>query len=151
MIDTLRHVWDCDKVVVDATGVGQPVASFLKQALGSRIVPFTFTSQSKSKLGYQLLAAVDSGRLKMYASDGSAEYQAFWHEMETARKVNRPDRTLNFFVNPSDGHDDFLMSLALLVHASEIFVPRIAWGTNPAQEERAERQRPFSSLKITPH
>ena len=131
MIDTLRHVWDCDKVVVDATGVGQPVASFLKQALGSRIVPFTFTSQSKSKLGYQLLAAVDSGRLKMYASDGSAEYHAFWHEMETARKVNRPDSAMNFFVHPSDGHDDYLMSLALLVEAAERFVPRIAYGTVP--------------------
>ncbi len=128
MVDILKNVWDCRKVVVDATGVGQPVASFLYQALGSRIVPFHFTARSKSTIGFNLLAAVDSGRLKMYASDSSDEYRDFWLEMEKAVRVIRPNSTMNFFVNPSEGHDDFLISLALLVEAAEGSNPRSARG-----------------------
>jgi len=77
LIDILRNIWRCKKVIVDATGVGQPVSSFLRQALGSRVIPFTFTQQSKSELGFSLLAAINSGRLKMYTGDGSSEYQEF--------------------------------------------------------------------------
>ncbi|MBN2240821.1 MAG: hypothetical protein JW712_13690 [Dehalococcoidales bacterium] len=130
LVDILKEVWNCRRVVVDATGVGQPVASFLRQALGSRIKGFTFTSQSKSGLGYNLLGAVDSGRLKMYAGDGSDEYREFWYEVEQAKGVYRPNKTMNFFVDPSRGHDDFLMSLALLVEAAEGYTPRGAKGRN---------------------
>ena len=128
LIDILKNVWHCRKVAVDATGVGQPVASFLRQSLGSRISPFTFTAQSKSELGFNLLAAINSGRLKMYASDGSPEYQECWSEMERARSQYRPNQTMNFYVDPTQGHDDFLMSLALLVEAGNQYEPRGARG-----------------------
>jgi len=71
LCDILGDVWHCRRIVVDATGVGQPVSSFLKKSLGARVIPFTFTAQSKSKLGFNLLAMVNSGRLKTYAGDGS--------------------------------------------------------------------------------
>ena len=116
-------------MVVDATGVGQPVSSFLRQSLGSRIIPFTFTQQSKSVLGFNLLAVINSGRLKMYSGDGSVEYQEFWAEMERAKSQYRPSQTMNFYVDPAQGHDDFLMSLALLVEAAGQYVPRGARGT----------------------
>jgi hypothetical protein len=128
LIDILKNVWHCRKVVVDATGVGQPVSSFLRQSLGSRISPFTFTQRSKSELGFTLLAAINSGRLKMYAGDGSAEYQEFWFEMEKAKNQYRPSQTMNFYVDPAQGHDDFLMSLALLAEAARQYVPRGARG-----------------------
>ena len=118
LVDILKNVWHCRRVVVDATGVGQPVSSFLRQSLGSPVIPFTFTQQSKSELGFNLLAAINSGRLKMYAGDGSAEYQEFWFEMEKAKSQYRPSQTMNFYVDPAQGHDDFLMSLALLVEAA---------------------------------
>ncbi len=129
LVDILRNVWHCRRVVVDATGIGQPVSSFLRQSLGSKISPFTFTAQSKSRLGFNLLAAINSGRLKMYKGDGSAEYQEFWFEMERAKSQYRPSQTMNFYVNPSDGHDDFLMSLALLVEAASQYTPRGARGS----------------------
>ena len=128
LVDILKNIWHCRKVVVDATGVGQPVSSFLKKALGSRVFPFTFTAQSKSELGFNLLAAVNSGRLKMYKADGSPEYQQFWHEMERAKSNYRPSQTMNFYVDPAEGHDDFLMSLALLVEAASRYMPRGAKG-----------------------
>jgi len=128
LVDILKNVWHCRKVVVDATGVGQPVSSFLRRSLGSRVSPFTFTARSKSELGFNLLAAVNSGRLKMYAGDSSPEYQEFWLEMEKARSQYRPSQTMKFYVDPSQGHDDFLMSLALLVEAANQYSPRGAKG-----------------------
>ncbi len=103
MVDILKNVWRCRRVAVDATGVGEPVAAFLKKALGSRVTPFTFTQSSKSELGFNLLAAVNSGRLKMYAGDGSEEYKEFWREMELARSQYRASQTMNFYVDPSQG------------------------------------------------
>jgi len=128
LVDILSNVWRCRRIVVDATGIGQPVSSFLKKALGSKVSPFTFTSQSKSQLGFNLLAAVNSGRLKMYADDGSAEYRQFWFEMDRARSSFRPNQTTNFYVDPGEGHDDSLMSLALLVEAGAYYNPRKARG-----------------------
>jgi hypothetical protein len=81
--------------------------------------PVKFTAESKSRLGYELLAAVNGGRLKMYAADGSPEYAAFWGEAELVRVSYRPSRQMNFFVAPSDGHDDYVVSLALAVDAAK--------------------------------
>lgn len=128
LVDLLKNVWGCKRVVVDATGVGEPVASFLRQALGSRVVSFKFTARTKSELGFDLLAAINSGRLKMYAGDGSPEYQEFWSEMDRAKSHYRPSQTMNFYVDPSEGHDDFLMSLALVVEAANHYQPRTARG-----------------------
>jgi len=127
LIDLLK-TWRCARTVVDATGIGEPAASFLRQALGHRIIPFKFTAQSKSELGFNLLAAVNSGNLKMYAGDNSAEYQEFWRQMERARGHYRASRTMNFYVDPNEGHDDYLMSLALLVEAARNYEPREAKG-----------------------
>ncbi len=132
LIDILKNVWHCRKVTVDATGVGQPVSSFLRAALGVKVSPFTFTAQSKSELGFNLLAAINSGGLKMYAGDGSDEEREFWFEMEKAKSQYRPSQTMNFYVNPAEGHDDFLMSLALLVEAANQYTPRGARGSPPA-------------------
>ncbi len=128
LVDVLRRLWGCKRVVVDSTGVGAGVASFLKKALGSGVAePFQFTQASKSRLGFQLLAAVNSGRVKMYAPDGSEECRELWLEMERARSHFRPNQTINFYVEPAQGHDDFLMSLALALEASR-YRPRQARG-----------------------
>jgi hypothetical protein len=128
LVDALKNVWRCRRVVVDSTGVGAGVASFLTKALGKAVItPFPFTQQSKSKLGFELLAAINSGRVKMYAADGSEEYREFWFELERAKSLFRPSQTMNFYVEPHQGHDDFLMSLALLIAAAE-YRPRSAKG-----------------------
>ena len=129
LVDVLKNVWHCRRIAVDATGVGEPVSSFLRKALGSRVCPFTFTQRSKSELGFCLLAAVNSGRVKMYCGDGSEEYQEFWFEMEKAKSQYRPSQTMNFYVDPGQGHDDFLMSLALTVEAANQYSPRGARGS----------------------
>ena len=126
--DILKNVWRCKRVSIDATGMGEPVAAYLRKALGSRVRPFTFTQKSKSELGFNLLAAVNSGRLKVYRGDGSAEYAEFMRQVEAARGQYRPNRTMNFYVDPAKGHDDYLMSLALLVEAARQYAPKTAKG-----------------------
>ncbi|MBI1885444.1 MAG: hypothetical protein HYS09_03895 [Chloroflexi bacterium] len=136
LADVLGGVWRVRRLAVDATGLGETLARLLARALGEAVVqPVRFTAESKSRLGYALLAAVNGGRLKMYAPDGSPEYAEFWREAELARAVYRPNRTLNFFVDPSQGHDDFLVSLALVVEAASGFDPRPRTARGRLREE----------------
>ncbi|MBI4317391.1 MAG: hypothetical protein HY675_02785 [Chloroflexi bacterium] len=129
LLDVLRSVWGCGRVVVDATGIGAGVADFLMAALGDDVVePFVFTMPSKSRLGYKLLAAINSGRFKMYAADGSEECQEFWTQCERARYRIGANQTLSFYVPEADGHDDFLISAALVVQAAA------GYGIAPAGE-----------------
>ncbi|MFC1927917.1 hypothetical protein ACFLW7_05030 [Chloroflexota bacterium] len=67
MTHLLKDVWKCRRIVVDATGIGQPVASFLRKEMGSRVIPLVITSRSKSDMGFELLSLVNSGRLELYS------------------------------------------------------------------------------------
>jgi hypothetical protein len=128
MTDILKNVWHCRRIVVDATGIGQPVASFLRKELGSKVIPCVITSKSKSDMGFELLSFINSGRLKLYKQDGSREYKETLFELERARVRYRPNQTMNFYVDPQEGHDDFLVSLALVVQATKDFGLREAKG-----------------------
>ena len=127
MVGILKK-WNCHRILVDATGIGQPVASFLRKELGSKVKPFTFTQRSKSDMGFELLSFVNSGRLKLYKRDGSNEYRETMFQLEKAKAQYRPNQTVNFYVDPQEGHDDFLMSLALAVEGAKDFSPRTAKG-----------------------
>ncbi|MCH7999216.1 MAG: hypothetical protein IIA91_07035 [Chloroflexi bacterium] len=131
LADVLGRVWRVRQVTVDATGLGETLARLLARTLGQSVVrPLRLSTESKSRLGYNLIAAVNGGRLKMYAADGSAEWAEFWRQMELARVAYRSGRTMNFFVDPASGHDDYLMSLALVVEAARDLdpQPRVARG-----------------------
>jgi len=128
LVDIIKNVWPCARVVCDATGIGEPITAFIRKALGPKVQPFKFSQSSKSEAGFDLLAAINSGRLKLYRQDGSPEYQDTLHQLQKAKSVYRPNQTLNFFVEPSEGHDDHLISLALLVQASKDLIPRKALG-----------------------
>jgi hypothetical protein len=129
LADLTREVWQVRRLAVDATGLGETMARLLTAALGSHVVrAVKFSQETKSRLGYGLLAAVNGGRLKLYAADGSVEHRHCWQELERARAVYRANRTMTFFVEPSEGHDDYLMSLALLAEAGSDAAPRTARG-----------------------
>jgi hypothetical protein len=68
-LKALAELWDPRCIVhvngVDAaTGVGAGLASFLEAAFGEVVIPFLFTSASKSKLGWDFLAVIETGRFK---------------------------------------------------------------------------------------
>ena len=61
---SLIEQWRARWVVIDATGVGAGLASFLDRAFPGVVLPFVFSHSSKSKLGWDFLGVIDSGRFK---------------------------------------------------------------------------------------
>ncbi len=128
ILDLVRSRWRCKRVVVDSTGVGGGVASYLTTILGPDTVQsFHFTAQSKSRLAFNLITAINAGRLKMYQGQDPDALQ-FWNQMHRARSAVKPNQQMSFYVDPREGHDDYLMSTALLVEASQGLQPRTAHG-----------------------
>lgn len=74
-IRALALEWQVQAVVVDATGVGAGLCSMLENALPGKVTPFTFNAASKSRLGWDFLGLVDSGRWQeaMYPADAPGE------------------------------------------------------------------------------
>lgn len=132
LVDLTRSVWRARLVVVDATGVGAGLASFLSAALGRAVVkPFQFTSASKSALGWWLLAAIDSGRLKDYVPDATEETLLFWRQLAACAYQVRPGagKLLRWGVEDARLHDDLVLSLALAAALDEHhWRPRTATG-----------------------
>lgn len=119
LADLLGRVWAVRRAAVDATGLGGPLADLIARRLpAGRVEPVAFGAASKSRLGFGLLAAVHSGRLRLYRADGSAEAAECRRQLERARAEYRDERTLRFGVDPAEGHDDYVTSLALAVHAA---------------------------------
>lgn len=123
----LLQQWRVQRLVVDATGIGEPVASVLATALGrGRVDKLKLTAESKSRLGYALLAAVNGGRLRLYV--GGEHGPECRRQLGLCRAVYRPNQMLSFFVDEAEGHDDYVVSLALAIEAASSSGPRRAVG-----------------------
>lgn len=120
LVTLLRDVWNVERVFVDKSGIGAATAEYLVGALGEVVVePVALSASRKSELGYNLIAAANGGRVKMYQGGADdAESAEFWHEIEAARSEVRPNGLLRWAVPESAGHDDFVVALALLVAAA---------------------------------
>ena len=86
-IRTLAMEWNARAVVVDATGVGAGLASFLERSLPGRVFPFTFNSVSKSQLGWDFLGIVDSGRWREPALPDSPPAPQRRHQQEFLQQL----------------------------------------------------------------
>lgn len=119
----LAHDWHAMFVVVDATGVGAGLASFLQNALGERLIPLQFSPKVKSDLGWDFLSIVETGRYHDYTDDGEPDTRQFWYEVEHCQYEIRqgPQQAMKWGVWESPGydgliargHDDLLISAAL--------------------------------------
>jgi hypothetical protein len=110
------RLWNIQKLVVDKTGLGESLASLLLDLFGDeRILPYHFTRPSKSRLTYQLASQVSSGRIRLYTSQEAPPEiaQECWKQLKLARYRVPGESFLDMFVDPTEGHDDFLLSLAL--------------------------------------
>ena len=61
----LAKTWNARRLVVDATGLGAGLAAGLERALRGRVLRFTFSAASKSRLGWDFVAAVEAGRFRL--------------------------------------------------------------------------------------
>jgi hypothetical protein len=118
----LAESWRARYLVVDATGVGAGLASFLERALPGKVLPFVFTASSKSRLGWDFLGIVDSGRWKEHRSS-TPEQVEFYRQLSFCQYQvgSGPGKELRWGVpdgtrDPYDGslvHDDLVISAAL--------------------------------------
>jgi hypothetical protein len=111
----LADLWGARHVVIDATGVGAGLASTLRHMLGARVIPFVFSAQSKSRLGWEFLGLCNSGRFIDHRPDDSPEQQRFWREVAAARYelADGPNQQMRWGVPDPAIHDDLLISAAL--------------------------------------
>jgi len=117
--------WQARWVVVDASGVGAGLSSFLSERWRDRVVAFEFNSATKSDLGWEFVGLIETGRFKVYADDQSAEYRQFWYEVGACdyEVLDGPGNRIRWGVYESPaydgviarGHDDLLISAALAV------------------------------------
>lgn len=143
LLDLIR-TWRPEKVVVDATGVGAGLASFLLAAVGEKVVqPFVFSSKSKSDLGWGFIAIADAGRYKEYAHDGLEDTTLFWRQVEAAEYdlLEGPERRMRWGVPDPRLHDDMLISAALVAalegRAWSVYSPAAIVEAEPVDWEEA--------------
>ena len=123
-INTLARHWNAIWIVIDATGIGAGLSSFLVKSLGERVIPLVFSGPVKSKLGWDFVAVVETGRYRDYIHDDAQDTRQFWHEVEACQYEVRagPGRPIKWGVWETvaydgliaHGHDDTLVSAALV-------------------------------------
>lgn len=147
----LAENWQPRRVIVDATGIGAGLASFLQKALGGRVIPFIFNSASKSALGWNFLSLCDTGRFKEHAPDGSKMQAAFQKQLELCQmevaegaghglRWGVPDGTKD----PSNGqpvHDDLLISAAMCALLDDV-----RWTTGGAGQAVIRGRDPLEEM-----
>ena len=139
LVRLLGEEWRVQRAVIDATGLGDALARFLKARLGEdRIEPFTFTAQSKSALGYDLRALVSNARLQLWADDGSVEFRACWQQVRRCQLAMHPGSRIGFHVPAGRGHDDYVSALAMLTRTVDSGAPPAVSVALPPEERQAE-------------
>lgn len=110
--------WGLERLAIDATGLGQPLAALLAEQLGRRLEPVTFTVHEKSALGWELVAAAESGRLAIPArGEAPAEWRECREQLETCQRELRHGGILHWSAPPGR-HDDYVAALALCLRAA---------------------------------
>ena len=125
-IRAIADLWRAHYLVVDATGVGAGLTSFLDKAMPGKVIPYVFNSSTKSRLGWDFLSLIETGRLKDYAVAGTGkdkEQEEFYEQLQSCRMeiIPGPDRRMKWGVpdgsrSPLTGehvHDDWILSVAL--------------------------------------
>jgi hypothetical protein len=95
------------RIVLDATGVGQPILDDLAQQ-GMNILPYTFTTASRNHLLQNLQILLEQGKVKIPNHPELVEQlESCYYEITNMGRTRMQV--------PDGKHDDYLMSLALAV------------------------------------
>lgn len=120
-----RDVWKVQALVIDATGIGAGLTSFLTHSLGEDVViPFVFSQSSKSRLGWDFVGMIESGRVSVgkpgkglgpLTKRQTALDRSFWEQAAGIRYSIRPgpNRVMSWQA-PQGEHDDLIISAALI-------------------------------------
>ena len=144
LVRLARVVWKADQVVIDATGIGMGLSSFLEERLGDRktgkVVPvdrFTFTQVSKSELVWNFIGLIESGRFLEYLEADETTQpdrivtQRYLAEMKgiVFSTSDTTGKLVSWGAPPGRGHDDLVVSAVMTAQLTKLDVrPRIARG-----------------------
>lgn len=128
-VAAIAHRWGLERLAIDATGLGQPLAAALEPHLGRALLPVAFSAQTKSALGWELVAACETGRLSLPArGDAPPEWLECQRQLRACRRALRIGGILHWEA-PTGEHDDYVAALALALHAAAALPgPRVARG-----------------------
>ena len=121
-IQSLADGWEPRRIIVDATGIGAGMASFLSKAFPGIVQQFIFSRKSKSDLGWDFIAVIETGRYQEYKTADELQ-EEFWLQCKNTvmEIVPGPERRMKWGVpdrsrDPVTGepvHDDLVVSAAL--------------------------------------
>ena len=127
----LAFQWQAQAIVLDATGIGAGLVSFLERNFPDKVIRFTFNRATKSTLGWQFIGIVESGRYLEYApKETENELQALFFRQCSGCEMkvqNGPEQRIQWGVPASMKdpetkkplHDDLLLSAALCAALEE--------------------------------
>lgn len=139
-IAAICELWQPVFVLVDATGIGEPLYSYLAKRLARmEVIGLKFTAQVKSNLGYRVLAAIDSGRLKNFADKNNRDALSglFFKEMEYCRYEIKPGPQKHMAWGVPDGqfdqngeavHDDLIIGASMFTELDGAVWPSTGGG-----------------------
>jgi hypothetical protein len=128
----LAFLWQAQAIVVDATGIGAGLFSFLERNFQEKVIRFTFSRATKSALGWQFIAIIESGRYLEYTPrECDNELQALFFRQCAGCEMkvqNGPDQRIQWGVPASVKdpetkkplHDDLLLSAALCAALEDV-------------------------------
>lgn len=130
--------WNVSHIIIDGSGVGEGLSSFLAAAFTpARVTVFKFTGSTKAALGSAFLSVIETGRFKYWCDDlNTPQSDGWWFFQQAAACLydlppgGQFDKTLQWSVpnnhktNTPTGdtptHDDRLISAALIALADEL-------------------------------
>jgi hypothetical protein len=124
-IRAMAQHWQAQAIVVDATGIGAGLASFLEKSFPDRVVRYGFNRATKSQLGWQFLALVESGRFLEHqpCEQENSLQELFYRQLAGCEMkiLPGPEQRMQWGVpaqvrDPLNGkflHDDWVLSAAL--------------------------------------
>jgi hypothetical protein len=130
-----EHVWQYERLVrlwqewglsgasVDASGIGAGIAAFLSARFPGRVERVIFSAAVKSRLAFGMLAKANTGRLHVYRDEDSIAWREFWKQVAACRYQLRAGEIMSWSVPATEGHDDFVVSLALCCRAADGLAP----------------------------
>lgn len=107
-VATLAHLYNDAAVIMDSTGVGDPIFDMLRQ-LGMTVEGYYLTNASKNKLIDELVVAIEHVHVQFpNIPELVNELNIFSYKITEARNI--------VYSAPDGMHDDCVFSLALAVH-----------------------------------
>jgi len=130
------ELWKPLRVVVDARGIGEQLAGYLKRRVPS-VRPYKADLNSVSEDCYRLLSFLNAGQLTVFRNDDSPEYRELVRQARrTSYEILQHDRMR--IVKPSAAeHIDFMKALHNVVRAAS--------SSSPPVFAASERESPFTS------